>query len=67
MRIKHQITNYAPLFNSEDFARMQYNKNTAFRRFVEEWNADLPELLGWTLTDFYLAFQTGCAQLTLGL
>ena len=52
--------NYSPLFNfADDFAMMRYNKDMAFRKFVHEWHADEPELLGWTLTDFYLAYQSG--------
>ena len=59
--------NYAPLFNSEDYAKMQYNKDMKFRQFVHEWNADWPELMGWTLTDFYLAYQSQGVQLKLRL
>ena len=62
-------TNHSPLFGfADDFARMQYNKNMSFRNFVHEWNADAPELLDWSLADFYLAYQSGgVAQLKLSM
>ena len=62
-------TNHSPLFGfADDFAKMKYNKDMGFRRFVHEWNADIPELMGWSLADFYLAYQTGgVAQLKLGI
>lgn len=58
--------NYAVLFNNaEDKAKMAYNKDMGFRRFVAEWCADSAELLGWTLSDFYSAYQRGGYQLSL--
>ena len=61
--------NYANLFNDNGIkAKMLYNKDMAFRRFVIEWNADEPELMGWTLTDFYMAYKNGkSVQLKLAL
>jgi hypothetical protein len=55
--------NYTALFTEEDKAKMEYNKNMSFRRFVAEWNADAPELLGWSLLDFYKAFKKGGVQI----
>ena len=60
--------NYAVLFNNkEDKAQMAYNRDMAFRRFVSEWNADVPELMAWSLADFYKAYLSGGAQLSLTL
>ena len=54
---------YFKLFNEEDNARLAYNKDMAFRTFVNEWNADMPELMSWSLKDFYRAYQSRCVQL----
>ena len=51
--------NYAKLFNEEDKAD--------FRSFVQNWNADVPELLNWTILDFYKAYKNNGYQLTLAL
>ena len=58
---------YAKLLTTEDYAKLQYKKDMAFRRFVIEWNADLPELMGWTLTDFFIAYKSQGVQLKLFL
>ena len=42
---------------------MQYNRDMVFRKFVAEWNADVPELMGWSLDDFYKAYQQNGVQL----
>jgi hypothetical protein len=44
---------------------MEYNRNMDFRSFVLNWNADMPELLGWSLADFYKAYKNNGYQLTL--
>ena len=54
---------YERLFNFEDKARLTYNKDMRFRQFVNEWNADEPDLMGWTLLDFYTAYVRGGRQL----
>ena len=54
---------YSKLFNEEDKAKMQYNKDMKFRQFVSEWQADAPELMGWSLLDFYRAYQNNGVQL----
>ena len=54
---------YSKLFNDEDKAKMQYNKDMKFRKFVNEWQADAPELMGWSLLDFYRAYQNNGVQL----
>lgn len=54
---------YSILFNEEDKAKIEYNKNMSFRKFVAEWNADVPELMGWSLLDFYRAYQKNGVQL----
>lgn len=64
---KKTPTNYSPLFSAEEYAKMRYNKDMNFRKFVHEWNADWPELMGWSLTDFYLAYQSQGVQLKLRL
>ena len=49
--------NYAKLFdNPADKARMAYNRDMDFRKFVLEWDKDNPELLGWTLVDFHAVY-----------
>lgn len=55
---------YSKLFNESDKAKLEYSKNMDFRRFVLTWNNDMPELLGWTLLDFYKAYQSGGYQFT---
>lgn len=54
---------YSKLFNEEDKAKMQYNKDMKFRHFVSEWQADAPELMEWSLLDFYRAYQNNGVQL----
>lgn len=56
-------SDYSKLFNEEDKAKMQYNKDMKFRKFVSEWQADAPELMGWSLLDFYRAYQNNGVQL----
>lgn len=56
--------NYSKLFdNDEDKAKMLYNKDMNFRIFVQEWNGDDAELIGWPLVDFYKAYTKGGYQL----
>lgn len=54
---------YARLFTAEDKAKITYNKDMRFRRFVNEWHDGEPELMGWTLTDFYTAYVRGGYQM----
>lgn len=63
--IRKNRIDYSVLFTCEDKAKLEYNKNMAFRRFVNEWHADEAELMGWNLVDFYTAFVGGGHQLTL--
>jgi hypothetical protein len=58
---------YSKLFNGEDKAKMEYNRNMDFRSFVQNWNTDMPELLAWSLLDFYKAYKNNGFQLTLAL
>lgn len=58
---------FSKMLNKEDKARMEYNKDMAFRSFVLTWNTDVPELLGWSLADFYDAYKNNGRQLTLAL
>ena len=60
-RPKQRIAN---LFNETDTAKLEYNKNMDFRKFVLTWNEDVPELLNWTILDFYKAYQSGGYQFT---
>jgi hypothetical protein len=46
---------------------MEYNRNMDFRSFVQNWNADVAELLGWSLLDFYKAYKNNGYQLSLAL
>lgn len=62
-RVCKKRQNYSKLLNKEDKAKMQYNRDMAFRKFVAEWNADVPELMGWSLDDFYKAYQQNGLQL----
>lgn len=62
-RVYKKKQNYSKLFTEEDNVRMRYNRDMSFRKFVAEWNADVPELLGWTLNDFYRAYQQNGVQL----
>lgn len=64
-QVRKKRIDYSVLFTCEDRAKLEYNKNTAFRKFVKEWNADDEQLLGWSLADFYTAFVRGGHQLTL--
>ena len=60
--------NYHKLFTLEDEAKLAYNRDMAFRYFVNEWHAEIPELMGWELTDFYCHYKFGrVAQLSLDL
>jgi hypothetical protein len=61
--IRKKRINYSVLFTFEDKAKMEYNRNMKFRKFVSEWHADEPELMGWSLLDFYTAFVRGGYQL----
>ena len=61
-RKRHQ---YTKLFNREDKAIMEYKRNMAFRSFVNDWNNNVPEMMGWSITQFYDAYQKGNVQLTL--
>ena len=61
--VRKKRINYSVLFTFEDKAKMEYNRNMKFRKFVAEWHKDEPELMGWTLLDFYTAFVRGGYQL----
>lgn len=66
-KYKHR-RGYFRLFTETETAKSAYNTDMAFRKFVNEWNKDAPELLSWTLTDFYHAYKNGKAyQLSLSL
>ena len=57
--------NYSKLFsNKEDEARMAYNRDMEFRDFVLNWDKDNPELLAWSLADFYDVYKN--KQMVLG-
>lgn len=58
---------FSKLFNKDDEAKMAYNEDMLFRIFVREWHKDAPELLSWTLTDFFTAYNDGAYQLELSL
>jgi len=48
--------NYSKLFNDDDKGKLMYSYNPQFRDFVDNWDKDNPNLLGWTFGDFYNAF-----------
>ena len=50
---------YFRLFSEKETAKYTYNTDMAFRMFVNEWNKDAPELLSWSLVDFYRAYKNG--------
>lgn len=57
---------FSALFNNdEDKAKMAYNSDMAFRRFVDTFDLGNPDLFGWTLVDFHRAYNRGGVQLTL--
>ena len=47
---------YAKLFNNEDKGKLLYARDKNFRYFVMEWDKDNPNLLGWTIGQFYSAY-----------
>lgn len=50
---------YAALFNEEDEAKLAFNRNKAFRKFVETFELDNPALLDWTIVDFHRCYYSG--------
>lgn len=52
--------NYSALFNESDKAKMEYNTNMSFRKFVN----DRPEM-NLSLLDYYHAYKNGGLQLKL--
>lgn len=48
--------NYAKLFNDDDKGKLLFARDGKFRDFVNNWDKDNPNLLGWTIGDFYNAF-----------
>lgn len=57
---------YSALFNNdEDKAKLAYNKDMEFRRFVQCYDIDNPTLFGWTLADFFTAYKKSGWQLSL--
>lgn len=64
-QIRKRKPDYSKLFNEEDKAKLEFNKNMEFRKFVLTWNSDAAELLGWSLSDFYRAYQKNGVQLVL--
>lgn len=59
---------YSALFNNnEDKAKLAYNKDVEFRRFVQTFDPENPELLGWSLVDFHRQYLKNGYQLTLAI
>ena len=58
---------YRKLFTPADTAALAYVKDTAFRKFVNEWHTDIPELMGWTLEDFHRQYKKSGNFLQLSL
>jgi hypothetical protein len=57
---------FSALFNNEeDKAKLAYNKDMAFRQFVQTFDIDNPELLGWSMVDFYRKYKSTGYQLTI--
>lgn len=58
--------NYSVLFNNnEDKAKLAYNKDMGFRKFVQTFDTENPELLGWSLADFHRQYLKNGYQLSL--
>ena len=51
--------------NDEDKAKLAYNKDMEFRRFVQCYDIDNPTLFGWTLADFFKAYKKSGWQMSL--
>ena len=51
--------NYSKLINDNDKAKLLLARDKDFKDFVENWDKDNPNLLGWTLGDFYTAYMSG--------
>jgi len=47
---------YSKLINDDDKGKLLYVRSAEFRNFVDNWDVDNPNLLGWTLGDFYRRF-----------
>lgn len=47
---------YSKLINDDDKGKLLYTRSAEFRNFVDNWDADNPNLLGWTMGDFYRRF-----------
>lgn len=48
--------NYAKLFNDDDKGKLLFARDGKFRDFVNNWDKDNPNLLGWTIGQFYSAY-----------
>lgn len=51
--------NYSKLISTDDKAKLLLARDKDFKDFVENWDKDNPNLLGWTLGDFYTAYMSG--------
>lgn len=57
---------FSALFNNdEDKAKMAYNSDMEFRRFVQTFDLGNADLFGWTLADFHKAYKQGGWQLSI--
>ena len=57
---------YSAIFNNEeDKAKLAYNKDMEFRRFVQVFDTDNPNLFAWTLVDFYREYKKNGYQLSI--
>lgn len=59
MKSRTHRQNFSALFSEEEKAKMAYNTDMRFRKFVKEWDIDNPETLGYTYGDFYRIYKTG--------
>ena len=51
--------NYSKLISNDDKAKLLLARDKDFKDFVENWDKDNPNLLGWTLGDFYTTYMSG--------
>lgn len=64
---KKRMQNYAKLFSDAENAKLLYNRDMNFRKFVNEWQPECVELLSWSLEDFYRQYKKSDRTLQLSL
>ena len=49
---------FSKLVNDDDKGKLLYARDSRFRDFVLNWDKDNPNLLGWTMGDFYRRYMS---------